>query len=95
MKQEIERERELIYAEENKQWIKVILIKLRGNNMNKFKKIVKYTINILCMIGALITGINAIDGITIPYAYQIVQVISVLTGVFGTYLLGQKVIKEK
>lgn len=61
----------------------------------KFKKIVKYTINILCMIGALITGIDAIDGITIPYAYQIVQVISVVTGVAGTYLLGQKVLKEE
>jgi len=62
--------------------------------MEKFKKIVKYTINVLCMIAALITGIDAIDGITIPYAYQIVQVISVVTGVAGTYLLGQKLFKE-
>lgn len=54
------------------------------------KKIAKYTINILVIISALITGINAIDGITIPYAYQIVQVISVITGVLGTYLLGDK-----
>lgn len=60
--------------------------------MEKVKKIAKYTINILVIISALITGINAIDGITIPYAYQIVQVISVVTGVIGTYLLGNKAV---
>lgn len=54
------------------------------------KKVAKYTINILAIISALITGINAIDGITIPYAYQIVQVIAVITGVLGTYLLSDK-----
>ena len=54
------------------------------------KQIAKYTINILAIISALITGINAIDGITIPYAYQIVQVIAVITGVLGTYLLSDK-----
>lgn len=58
--------------------------------MEKIKKIAKYTTNILAIISALITGINAIDGITIPYAYQIVQVIAVITGVIGTYLLGNK-----
>lgn len=60
--------------------------------MNKLKKISKYATNILGMIGALITGINAIDGITIPYAYQITQVIVVITGVIGTYLLSDKAI---
>lgn len=54
------------------------------------KKVSKYTINILAIISALITGINAIEGITIPYAYQIVQIIAVITGVLGTYLLGDK-----
>lgn len=54
------------------------------------KKVAKYTINILAIISALITGINAIEGITIPYAYQIVQIIAVITGVLGTYLLGDK-----
>lgn len=61
--------------------------------MEKVKKIAKYTINILAIISALITGIDAIDGITIPYAYQIVQVIAVITGVIGTYLLSNKAIK--
>lgn len=60
--------------------------------MNKVKKIAKYTTNILAIISALITGINAIDGITIPYTYQIVQVIAVITGVIGTYLLSNKTI---
>ena len=60
--------------------------------MEKIKKIAKYTMNILGIIGALITGINAIDGITIPYAYQIVQVIAVIEGVLGGYLTGNKVI---
>lgn len=58
--------------------------------MEKLKKIGKYTTNILGMVGALVTGINAIEGITIPYAVQIVQVIIVIQGVIGTYLLGSK-----
>lgn len=58
--------------------------------MEKLKKIAKYTTNILAIIAALITGINAVEGITIPYAIQIVQVIAVLQGVIGTYLLGNK-----
>ena len=63
--------------------------------MEKIKKIAKYTTNILAIISALVAGINAVDGITIPYAIQIVQVIAVVNGVIGTYLLGQKVIKDK
>ena len=57
------------------------------------KKIAKYTTNVLCIISALVTGINAIDGITIPYAHQIVEVIAVVTGVIGSYLLEQKFTK--
>lgn len=63
--------------------------------MEKLKKIVKYTTNILAIISALIAGINAVDGITIPYAIQIVQIIAVVQGVIGTYLLGQKVVTNK
>lgn len=61
--------------------------------MEKIKKIAKYVVNILCIISALIAGINAIEGITIPYATQIIQVIAVINGVLGTYLLGNKAIK--
>lgn len=57
---------------------------------DKVKKIAKYTTNILAIIAALIAGINAVDGITIPYATQIVQVIAVIQGILGTFLLGNK-----
>ena len=60
--------------------------------MEKIKTIAKYTINVLAIISALVTGINAVEGITIPYAIQIVQVIAVVQGVISTYLLGQKAI---
>lgn len=61
--------------------------------MEMIKQIAKYTTNILAIIGALISGINAVEGITIPYAIQIVQVIAVIQGVIGTYLLGNKAIE--
>ena len=63
--------------------------------MEKIKKIEKYTTNVLAILGALVAGINAVDGITIPYAIQIVQIIAVVQGVIGTYLLGQKAISNK
>ena len=62
--------------------------------MDKVKQIAKYTTNILSIIAALVAGINAVDGITIPYATQIVQIIAVLQGVIGTFLLGNKIAKE-
>lgn len=63
--------------------------------MEKFKKIAKYATNILAIVAALISGINAVEGITIPYAIQIVQIIAVVQGVIGTYLLGQKATEKK
>lgn len=66
--------------------------------MEKIKQIAKYTTNILAIIASLVAGINAVEGITIPYAIQIVQVIAVVQGVIGTYLLGNKAVevnKEK
>lgn len=62
--------------------------------MEKIKKIAKYTTNVLAIIGALIAGINGVDGITIPHATQMIQVIAVLQGVIGTYLLSNKVINK-
>nr|DAV63809.1 MAG TPA: hypothetical protein [Caudoviricetes sp.] len=62
--------------------------------MEKIKKIAKYTTNVLAIIGALVTGINGVDNITIPYATQIIQIIAVLQGVIGTYLLSNKVINK-
>ena len=61
--------------------------------MEKIKTIAKYTINVLAIISALVTGINAVEGI--PYAIQIVQVIAVVQGVISTYLLGQKAISNR
>lgn len=63
--------------------------------MKKVKTIAKYTTNVLAIVSALIAGINAVDGITITYAIQIVQIIAVVQGVIGTYLLGQKAINNK
>ena len=63
--------------------------------MEKIKQIAKYATNILAIASALIAGINGVDGITIPYAIQIVQIIAVVQGVIGTYLLGQKAINAK
>lgn len=63
--------------------------------MEKIKTVAKYTINILAIISALITGINAVEGITIPYAVQIVQIIAVVQGVIGTYLLWQKAVSNR
>lgn len=67
------------------------MAKKKVSKIDKAKKIVKYAMNIIGIIGALITGINAIDGITIPYAYQITQVILVVEGVFGGVLTGNKI----
>ena len=65
------------------------------DKIKKIKKIAKYTTNGLGIIAALITGINAIEGITIPHAVQIVQVIAVFQGIIGTYLLSDKIFSEK
>lgn len=61
---------------------------------DKVKKIAKYITNVLAIIAALVSGINAVDGITIPYAIQIVQIIAVIQGIIGTYLLGNKMAEK-
>ena len=58
------------------------------------KKISKYVTNILAIISALIYGINNVEGITIPYAAQIVGIIAVIQGVIGTYLLSNKAVQS-
>lgn len=62
--------------------------------MEKIKTIAKYTTNVLAIISALVAGINAVEGVTIPYAIQIVQIIAVIQGVIGTYLLSNKVVND-
>jgi len=63
-------------------------------NKDKVKQIAKYATNIIAILMALITGINGVEGITIPYAMQIVGILSVVQGVIGTYLLSNKVINK-
>ncbi len=63
--------------------------------MEKVKKISKYVLNILTIINALLLGINAVEGISIPYCAQITGVIVAVTGVISTYLLGQKAMKKE
>ena len=62
--------------------------------MEKIKKIAKYVLNILTIISALLLGINAVEGVSIPYWAQITGVIAAVNGVISTYLLGQKAIKK-
>ena len=59
--------------------------------MKKFKKIVKYVLNILAIIDALIIGIAPIWGYN---ADKITNTIAVVIAVLSTYLLGQKFNKE-
>jgi hypothetical protein len=60
--------------------------------MEKIKKIAKYTTNILAIINALILGLEPIWNI--PYADKISATITVIIGVIGTYLLGQKALRK-
>ena len=58
------------------------------------KKISKYTLNALVIIEALLLGINAVEGIAIPYITQITGVMSAVEGVISTYLLGGKAVTK-
>lgn len=58
--------------------------------MKKFKKIVKYVVNILTIINALIIGIAPIWNVN---ADKITNTIAVVIAVISTYLLGTKFVK--
>ena len=60
--------------------------------MEKVKKIAKYVTNILAIINALLLGLEPIWNI--PYADKISATITVIIGVIGTYLLGQKALRK-
>jgi hypothetical protein len=61
----------------------------------EIKKIAKYTTNILGMITAILIGLNAVEGITIPHCTQIVEVVAVFQGIIGTYLISGKLWSDK
>lgn len=61
--------------------------------MKKIKKISKYVTNFIGMIMFIITGLNAIEGINIPI--QVYEVLGVIQGVIGVYLVGGKLFELK
>lgn len=63
--------------------------------MERVKTISKYTTNVLGMISAIVLGLNAIEGISIPHATQVVEVIAVFQGIIGSYLVGGKLFKKE
>lgn len=56
----------------------------------KIKRIAKYLTNVLGMLSAILLGLNAVEGIEIPYTTQIVEIVAVFQGVIGTYLISGK-----
>lgn len=66
---------------------------MKKKEINKIKKISKYVTNFIGMILMLITGLNSIDGINIPI--QVYEVLGVLQGVIGVYLVGGKLFDTK
>lgn len=61
--------------------------------MKEVKKISKYVTNFIGMIMFIITGLNAIEGINIPI--QVYEVLGVIQGVIGVYLVGGKLFETK
>ena len=93
MKEEIEREREIIFAEENREWLKAKMLKMKGkDNMNKFKKIMKYVVNIINFANAIMIGITPIWNI--PYGAEISKTLVVVAGAISVYLIGQKALSK-
>jgi len=56
-------------------------------NLDKIKKVAKYTTNVLAIINALLIGILPIWNIN---GDKVTNTISVIIAVLGTYLLGDK-----
>lgn len=61
--------------------------------MEKFKKVVKYIVNGLNFINAVLIGITPIWNI--PYGDEISKTLIVITGAISVYLLGQKALEKK
>lgn len=61
--------------------------------MKKFKKTMKYVVNIINFVNAIMIGITPIWNI--PYGAEISKTLVVVAGAISVYLIGQKVIKEK
>lgn len=65
----------------------------KENKMDKFKKIMKYVVNGLNFLNAILIGITPIWNI--PYGDEISKTFIVIAGAISVYLLGQKAIEKK
>ena len=65
----------------------------KENKMDKFKKIMKYVVNGLNFLNAILIGITPIWNI--PYGDQISKTFIVIAGAISVYLLGQKAVEKK
>lgn len=61
--------------------------------MKNFKKIVKYIVNAINFVNAILIGITPIWNI--PYGEEISKTLIVVAGAISVYLLGQKAIDRK
>jgi len=61
--------------------------------MKKFKKIMKYVVNGMNFVNAVLIGITPIWNI--PYGDEISKTLIVTAGAISIYLLGQKAIEKK
>lgn len=65
----------------------------KENKMDKFKKIMKYVVNGINFLNAILIGITPIWNI--PYGDQISKTFIVIAGAISVYLLGQKAVEKK
>lgn len=61
--------------------------------MEKFKKVMKYLVNIINFANAIIIGLTPIWNI--PYGKEISDTLIVIAGAISVYLLGQKALTKK
>ena len=65
----------------------------KENKMDKFKKIMKYVVNGINFLNAILIGITPIWNI--PYGDEISKTFIVIAGAISVYLLGQKAVEKK
>lgn len=61
--------------------------------MEKFKKIMKYTVNIINFCNAILIGLTPIWNI--PYGKEISDSLIIIAGAISVYLLGQKALSKE
>lgn len=61
--------------------------------MEKFKKIMKYAVNIINFANAILIGLTPIWNI--PYGKEISDSLIIISGAISVYLLGQKALSKK